>query len=188
MGVTPFCSDRPCLELEAIDRRKARLQLLPDALVGPLVDVLVRLALKIEPADRGRAHAEQREAAVVIRVDELFRCRRHFGEDAEPRKGIHTLEYRSTLGGMLGRQMPWKPSQPAMKSHSSTCSVPFEPEAHAGRSPSMPCNGDVLHLEMQRPAGRDARGHQILHHFLLAVDGHDMAGELAEVDAMARAR
>ncbi len=50
-------------------------------------------------------------------------------------------------------------------------------EAHARRRAVDAVQGDVLHFETDRPAGRDAGGDQVLHHFLLAVDGDRMTGE-----------
>ena len=50
---------------------KPRLELGPDAIVRPTPEVLIRLALEIEPAELGRAKAQQRKAAVVVGVDEL---------------------------------------------------------------------------------------------------------------------
>ncbi len=46
---------------------------------------------------------------------------------------------------------------------------------------------DVLDFEKDRAAGRHAGGDQILHHFLLAVDGDGMPGEPLQIDAMAAA-
>ncbi len=59
-------------ELPVFDCGKPRLQLLPDSLVGPLVDVLIGRALEIEAADFRRAHAEQSEAALMVGVNQLF--------------------------------------------------------------------------------------------------------------------
>ena len=66
--------------------REPRLQLLPDARVGPFVDALIGGHLQVQAADARRPHAEQREAALVIAVDELLARRRDSGENAEPRR------------------------------------------------------------------------------------------------------
>src|SRR5215207_6123099 len=74
--------------------RKPRLQLGPDALVRPIGDVLVRRALEVEAADLRRAHAEQREAALVMSVDQLLRYGRRPRQDAEPRERVRALVER----------------------------------------------------------------------------------------------
>src|SRR5271166_4809523 len=43
---------------------KAGVEFLPDAAVGPILDVFFGIALDVETADGGRAHAEKGEAAV----------------------------------------------------------------------------------------------------------------------------
>ena len=73
---------RPAVEAEP------ELQLLPDALVGPLADVLVGPALHVEPAQLGRAQAVQREAALVVGVDQLVARGRDGGQDAQPAERV----------------------------------------------------------------------------------------------------
>src|SRR5262245_53991070 len=75
-------------ELPAIESCESLPQLVPDAIVGPEGEVLIGRALKIKAADFGRAHGEQREAAVVMHIDKFFGGGRRLGEDAEPAKGI----------------------------------------------------------------------------------------------------
>ena len=42
----------------------------------------------------------------------------------------------STPSGMLGRQTPWKPSQPPMKSHRSSLALQFRRKRILGSAPS----------------------------------------------------
>ena len=49
-------------------------------------------ALEVEPGDLRRAHAVEREAAVVPGVDELLARRRRLREDAEPAEGVLARE------------------------------------------------------------------------------------------------
>ena len=44
-----------------------------------------------------------------------------------------------TPSGTLGRQTPWKPSHPAMKSHVISCVLPSERYVTCGRSLMIPC-------------------------------------------------
>src|ERR687897_1868029 len=75
-------------QLPAVVGGEPREELVPDPLVGPLLDVVLRVALEIEALDLGGAGADQGEAAVVESVDQLLRRWRSLDEDAEPPKGI----------------------------------------------------------------------------------------------------
>src|SRR5687767_15461762 len=75
-------------ELPGLARRKAGVQLLPDARVGPAPQVVLGVALEVQALDLRRARAYEREAALVVRIDELCRRGRRFHQDAEPAEGI----------------------------------------------------------------------------------------------------
>jgi hypothetical protein len=66
-------------------------QLAPDALVGPALDLLVRLALEVQAGELGRAHAVERETALVVAVDELFARGLDPRQDAEPAERVDVL-------------------------------------------------------------------------------------------------
>ena len=82
---------------------------------------------------------------------------------------------------MLGRQTPWKPSQPAMTSHSSSCSRALVAEADA-----RPLRLEIVHARRRRPRRAAAPASsraldQVLHDLRLAVDDDAApAGELAQ--------
>ena len=88
----------------------------------------------------------------------------------------------STPSGMLGRQTPWKPSQPAITSHSSSCLAPSWVNASRGRVGLQVRHRDVADLEQQRPAAFQPRLDQILDHLGLPVDDDRLAGQLVEGD------
>ena len=95
--------DRAFRQRESIARR-AHLQLRPDPIVRPRRDVLVRRALQIQPAQRRRAHRQQRESALMADIDILLGRRRRLGQDAEPAERIVALEHaqhacRGSMGG-----------------------------------------------------------------------------------------
>ncbi len=92
MPVMPFCSTGPSCNFQFSSPREPDLQFLPDFLVRPIQEVFVGAALEIEAADVRRAHAEQGETALVVGVDEFFRGRRGFGENAQPGERIHAIE------------------------------------------------------------------------------------------------
>jgi hypothetical protein len=79
--------DRALLQPEAVAGHP-RLQLLPDPLIRPVLDRVGRVALEVHPLDLGRAGADQREAALVVRVDQLSRGRRRLGQNAEPAERV----------------------------------------------------------------------------------------------------
>ena len=90
-GGDALLKDRALVQAEAIDCLEAPFQLLPDALVGPFGEVFVGPALKIQAADLRSAHAEQREAALVVGIDQLVGCRRGFGQNPEPAEWVGLL-------------------------------------------------------------------------------------------------
>ncbi len=112
---------------------------------GHVVDVLVRRALQVEPGDaaasaccaaRSRARARRRSAP---------RSTGPPGEDAEPAERVLAREPSALRAGMLSRQMPWKPSQPATTSQleldapSPACTVADDAGAPTrARAPTRP--------------------------------------------------
>ena len=115
----------PGRDVAAPAPREAALELVPDPLVGPVLDLLVEAALDVVAAAGRRAHRGEREAALVAGVDQLVRARRHVGQDAEPAERIDALERPAdATPARLARLTPWKPSQPAMKSQTSSRSTP----------------------------------------------------------------
>ena len=86
---------------------------------------------------------------------------------------------------MAGRQTPWKPSQPAITSHSSRCASPSCVKRHGRRRRIDAHIGD---LEVQRQPGGQPRVDQVLDHLLLAVDrDRPPAGEIGQRDPVALA-
>ena len=73
----------------------------------------------------------------------------------------------------------------------SQCDLLFRPVAAEGDARAVALDvvdRDVAHLEVDRPAGGKARGDDVLHRLLLAVDGDLLAaGERGKVDAVAAA-
>ena len=60
---------------------------------GQFVNVLVVIALQIEPRQRRRAHGVEREAAVGVGIDQLVIRRRRLRQNAEPAERIIALEH-----------------------------------------------------------------------------------------------
>src|SRR4029077_1335352 len=79
--------------LELARAAKTLVQFIPNAVVGPILDILIVVALQIESSQSLRPHRVQRKSAIGIGIDELMIRRRAFGENAEPAEGIIALEY-----------------------------------------------------------------------------------------------
>ena len=138
--------ERPALESEA------ELELLPDAVVRPLGEVLVGTALDVETAQLRRAEAQEREAAFVVGVDELVVRRRDLGEDPEPAERVLARELGQDAGGNARAADPVEPV--AARDH-----VALELLVAALVSVSNPrpfglevVHRDVVHVEVERSA------------------------------------
>src|SRR5438128_1570465 len=59
-------------------------QFIPECLVAPLLGLVIQWALNVVAAARGRTHRAQREATLVVRVNQFVRYWRRVGENAEP--------------------------------------------------------------------------------------------------------
>src|SRR5690242_10264577 len=76
------------LQRPAVVRRKSRAEFSPDAIVRPVVDRIVGIALKIESLNVARSRADERKTAFVVRVNQLRRIRRRLHENAEPSEWV----------------------------------------------------------------------------------------------------
>ena len=138
--------------------------------------------LKVETGDLGRPHAVQREAPIVVGVDQLLRGRRRLREDAEPCVRIlplvgaqrtvgnggpaHTVEAVTTGDEVAAKLVP--------------LGVACKPNRRRASAEIVQAN--VVDLEVQRSVGRKPGGDQILNQLVLAVDGQLAAGQLGERD------
>ena len=184
----PFSSTGPSASVQP-GEAEPDLQLLPDALVRPLGDVLVGPALQVETAQLGGAQAEQREAALVMRVDELVVRRRDRGQDPEPAERVLAREGPQNA---VGNRRP----ADAVKTVAPSDDVALEHLLAALVAESDPrllridlLDTDVFHLEQQRPPVAEPRLDQVLDHLGLPVDGDRLAaGQLRHVDPVPLAR
>ena len=170
IAVTPFSRIGPSASVQPSSPRRSwsSSQI---RVVRPLVDVLVGAALQVEARELGRAQAEQREAALVVRVDELVVDGATSARMPSQPNGYSRSNVRRTPAGMRRRQTPWKPSQPATTSHSSSLLRALvrearpRPLASRGRARSRPSTSK----SSGRP-GVEPRGDQVLDDLRLAVD------------------
>src|SRR5207248_10369698 len=160
---------------------KAKAKLVPDPRLGPGVHRVVGVDLEIEPADLGRPHAVQGEAAVMVGVDELVGGRRCLREDAQPGKGIRALVgfvFEPGAGDAVravatGHELALQLRRLAVASIGDTWAVILDT-----------LDGGRLSLEPDLTTVRQALLDQVLDHLLLAIDRDPPAGQLAEVDAV----
>ena len=181
-------------------RSPARVELLPDALVGPVVDGVVGLDLQVHALQRGGARADEREAAVVQRVDELVRRRRRLDEDPEPGEGVDALELRAHAlrDRLAGRAPVAVAAGHDVAGELLELAAALQPdlvgegpgaEADGGAIGLDPVDLDRLRLPDDLAARLDARRVEILDDLVLPVErDRPTARELREVDAVMATR
>ena len=131
----------------------------------------------------GDAHAVEREAAVVVAVDELLARGLDLGQDPEPAEGVDVLARRQPA--LRQRGAADAVEAVAARDHVAAQLVLLPAVAVAQRwlVRVEAVRGHILDLEQERSAGLDAGGDQVLHDLLLAVDRDAAAaGELVERD------
>ena len=173
--------DRAGLQGPAGQRHPGR-ERLPDPVVRPVLDLLRRVDLHVEPAHRRRAHAVQREPVGVPGVDQLVGRRCYLGEDPQPRERVHPLPRRPQL---LGDRLP----ADAVEAVAAGDHVALEDALHpagVGEGDLRPGGLDVVDrrardVEEQRPVGEPGRD-EVLDHLGLPVDHHRSTGQRGEAD------
>ena len=182
--------DRAGVELPAVEG-EARREVVPDPVVGPVLDLLVGVDLQVEPRDLRRAHRVQREALGVPGVDQLVGRGRGVGQDAEPGVGVGALPHprrRCPAGRPAGRRRGSRRCRRST-SHSSTCGVAVGVGEADPRAVGVDVLGrDVGDLEQQRRAAVQLRLDQVLGDLGLAVDPDRAAAQRREVQLVPGAR
>src|SRR6185503_4991839 len=123
----------------------------------------------------------------MVGVDQFLGRSRRFDQDAEPAEWVSAGE----LVALARRDRRARHAVEAVATRKESgfdfldLAVPVEPRF--GRTGVEVVERGVLHPEENLSARRQARGDQILDHFVLRVDGDGPAGELGERDAMTRA-
>ena len=151
---------------------------------GQACHLVVGPALHVEAAQLCRAHAQQREAALAVRVDQFVVGRRHRRRGCPAKRtGTRANSCAGRSAGTVPLQTPWKPSQPATTSHSSSWQRPSCVEPQAGPPRRHAGHGHVLHLEVQGRSRAEAGGDEVLYDLGLPVDDDRRPSrEVAEAD------
>lgn len=67
-------------------------KLVPETVVGPVLDLFGLRDLNIVSRTRMRPHRAERKPAMVVRIDQFFSHRRLVNHDAQPAERVHSLE------------------------------------------------------------------------------------------------
>ncbi len=180
-----FLQDPAFVQVPILAAGQARLQLLPNSIVGPLLEVFVRSTLQVQARDLRRTHAVQSEASVVIGVDQFFRRGRRFCQDAEPPEWILTVVdgqsvWRDTwLADAVGPITPGDEVTVDFAGLACMLVVDFWLAAREA------FDANVVSLEQDLTAGCEPSLNEIFDHFVLTVNGNRFSGEVFEIDAVA---
>ena len=162
------------------------LQLVPDHVLGPAVDVLVGRALEVHPLDVVVPLADQREPAVGVAVDQFLRAGWRFAQDAEPGERV----LHEVVGAVLLRDRPFAdPAEPSAPTRISAWISFALPSASVNRIFGVSV-GQVEHLGVGHrvvdlPAVAFPGGGEVDEHLVLRVQPHRFPDQVGEVDAVA---
>src|SRR5262249_8266482 len=117
-------------------------------------------------------------------VDQLVFGRRRFGQNADPAEGIFAIIGRERGGRNARPANAVKAVAPANEVAAELGLLAVVPEADFRRAAGKIVHADVARLKQQLPAVGEPPRDQVLHHLLLAVDGHALADEFAEIDVV----
>src|SRR5208283_121578 len=129
------------------------------------------------------AHAQQGKPALVIRVNQFVRGGRHASEDSEPCEGILPFVELNLIGGH-GRAAD--PVEAVAAGDEIASDFVFRALVHIMNFRLGVQIGDAhgLGFETNWPIAAESRGDQVLHHFLLSVDGDGLSHQLLKIDAV----
>ena len=164
-------------------------QLVPDPVVGPVLDVLVGGDLEVQPADLLRAHRVQREPALVPGVDQLVGGGLRLGEDPEPAELIDVVVLGHVLGDRRRGRRRGSRRIPRSRRTSSSSSAPVvRVNVIRGASASMSWSFTSQTSNRTPHAAVEQRRDQVLDDLLLAVDRDVPAGQRGHVDVVVLVR
>jgi hypothetical protein len=170
---------RPALEAQA------DAELVPDPVVRPVLEPLGGIDLQVEPGDRRRPHAVEREAVRVPGVDQLIGGRLDVGEDAEPGERVLALPGLPERGrdGVAAHAVEPVGPDDDVALHGAADAV------LVGERDRRPVGGDVVHrgvtdVEEQLLAVGEPCRDEVLDDLGLPVDPHRPAAQRGEVEVV----
>src|SRR5262245_51156216 len=146
----------------------------------------MRIALNVESRDLGRAHAEKSEAPFVTAIDQLFRWRFGFGQDAEPTERVGPREdgQRAVRNGLAADAVRAVAARDEIAG--DLLRLPRAAEANLRRLAIEIVNAYLFDLEEDFRARIETRVDQIFDDFGLAIYRNGApASQLAQVDSVA---
>ncbi|MNE06135.1 hypothetical protein D3C80_987160 [compost metagenome] len=185
-GCDAFLQRRPGDQLGGRLGRQAVPEFAPEALVGPVLDLVGQRHLQVVATAGCRALAAEDEAARVLRVDQLLADRRGVRQQAQPAKRVDALEILQDFGG---NRLPRHPvetiatgNEVAVDAHQLALLLEGQPGLVAFQVMQLHIGSFI---DDGRAAGL-ARLHQVAGHLGLAIHHHGAAaGQRLEVDALA---
>ena len=125
----------------------------------------------------------EREAPIVLRVDELLGGRRNRGEDPEPGERILMLVDRDGSAWNGASADATEPVAAGDEVAAQLAQSRLVATADEGVLAGQLVEADVIDLEQELPAGGQPGANHVLHDLLLAVDGDRAAvGQVAQGD------
>jgi hypothetical protein len=150
--------------------------------VRPIFDMIVQATLQVEAAAGGRAHRAQREAALVIGIDQFIGDRRLVDQDAQPAKRVDAFV---TPENILRDALAANAMEAVAAGNEVALDLLYRSAmavAHAAAVRLVLVQADIGRLVHRLPAGRGAPIHQVARDLGLAVDHHALADQILEID------
>jgi hypothetical protein len=164
--------------------RDARSQLVPKPIVGPLFNLILERTLNVITAAYLGTHAAQRKPALVVGVDQLLRHRRFVDQHAQPAERIDSL----VVGPLVDRNRLARDAVKAV-TPGDEVATDLPPLAVAEERNTRVLSLQVRELDfidriVDDRARRQMSIRQILLHLGLTVNGHRLARQRLDVDAV----
>ena len=176
--------DRPDVRLPSVVATQPFHQLGPDAIIRPILDVGVVVALKVEPGHSRRTHAEQRETSVAVHVHQLVLRGRRVGQNPKPRERIHAFIRRQHAGRHRRSADPVEAvaTRNKVAGQRVRCALAIELNARMIARKTM--QGNSIDLEQDWNLLLLCSSDEILHNLMLPIDHHGLADQLLEVEML----
>src|SRR6185437_1158140 len=163
---------------------KPFVQLIPDAIVGPILDIRIVAALQVESRERRRTHGIKRESPVAIGIYKFMIRRGTLRENSQPSEWVVAFENAQHSVWNAGPADAVKAIAAGDEIAGHLLLTALVPETDLWVLCRHIVDAHVFDFEMQRfPVGKMER-HKVLHHLLLTVNRDTLLDESLEINAM----
>src|ERR1700734_1629076 len=138
------------------------LELLPEAIIRPSLDIVGKIALEIVAAAPRRAHRAEREARGVAHINQLIGNRRRIGKNTEPAERIDTFVCRDRARRDAHTTNAVKPVATGYEVAFNLVHLAADPVADARFTAGYIVRAHVMSGVDRRRAGGRAAVHQVL--------------------------